>query len=396
MTYSRNVTRNKLLCVSPDGLRRARRALDDAQFSPMSVMCIGDSISDGWGSDNPSVNYPSTTSASAPSAVNAELYSYPSQLRNLFASRFVGRGVNPAGFLHAKHNLATLSGGGSPGEQQGLHGNKAIYLNGGGSSLTFALPACTAVDVLYWEASSSQDLVITIDGGTPTTITHLSGTGVNTGTGTYKWASVTGLSNATHSVVLTSGLIVICGIRYHSGYGVAVGRMAVAGRSASDSIGVGDFNVESVATSRANALIAYQATPNALNIVAFSNNDYSRQASYGNSLTEYEATLRAIVAQGAAAGGCTLLLGLTMRDLAHPTAATGPIQQVAYWDVMRKIAVDTDHVAHVRLIDMMGSYVTASAAGQMTDGEHPKRVGHGLIANSVFQLLTNTNGESGA
>lgn len=377
-----------LRVTSPLGLRRARRQFDDAQFKVAAINLIGDSIQEVWGGDNVAVNYPSTSSASAPTAAIIDGNSIAAQVRRLFAARYAGVGANAAGFIHAQDAYKTvLSGGGHPGEGQGLH-NYSVYLVGG-ASLTVSVPACTTVEVLYWETTSSTDFTITVDGGSPTTVTHGAGVGV------YKWATVTGLSNAAHSVVLAGSLIVICGVRYHSGYGVAVGRFGRAGFSASDSIGLGDFNIITPLADRANALNAYGATPNALNIVAFSNNDYARQVSYGNSLAEYESSLRAIVAQGAAAGGCTLLLAMTERDIAHPTAATGPIAQSAYWDVMRKIALDTDHVAHTRMVDVMGTWAVARAGGLLADGEHPTRSGYGLISNTVFRLLTHIPGEAG-
>jgi len=373
---------------SPLGLRRIRRQLEDAQFKVASINAVGDSITFGWGSDNADPNYP-TGNLSAPTDAIGDSAGWVGQLRRMLAAQYSGVGTGRAGFIGPKQTGAVLSGsgGGTPGEGQGIH-NYALYLVSG-ATLTYTVPACTNIDIYYWESSGTGAFTVTIDGNANTVA-------FGSGNEVYKVVSYTGLANTTHTVAITTAAITTqCGLRYHSGYGVAVGRFGRAGFSASDSIGLGDFNVLTPAASKANALNSYAMVANALNIVAFSNNDFSRQASYGNSIAEYESTLRAIVAKTTSAGGCTLLLGMTARDPAHPSPATGPVAQSAYWDVMRKIAQDTDHVAHARMVDVMGDWAVARAAGLLVDGEHPSRMGHGLIASSLFRLLMNIPGEAG-
>lgn len=378
-----------LRLISPLGLRRARRQFDDAQSQVAPVNAVGDSITNGWGADNIAVNYPSTPAVSAPTDAIGNSDGWVGKLRNLFAARFSGAGAGRAGFIAPQQTGAVLSGtgGGTPSEGQGIH-NFALYLVSG-AILTYTVPACTNIDVYYWESSGTGAFTVTIDG---------SGNSVAFGSGdqVYKKVSFTGLANTTHTVVITTAAITTqVGLGYHSGYGVTIGRFGRGGFGASDSIGLGDFNVLTPAASKANALNSYGMIANALTIVAFSNNDYRRQDAYGNSLAEYESSLRAIVAKVAAAGGCTLLLAMTERDPAHPTPANGPIAQLAYWDIMKKIAQDTDHVAHARMIDVLGAWAVAKAAGLLLDGEHPSRPGYGLIAASLFGLLTNLPGEAG-
>lgn len=166
-----------------NALRPFRAALGSRATSPVDIIFVGDSISEGQAS----------------SVIdNRWITQFILNLRK----NFQPTGVNGAvGYIPAWRAITSPSAqnstAGSPTQSSnsGL-GRRVLQLNASGDTVTF-VATCTSFDLLYTtQQSTVSTFTVTIDGGTPSTVTPATG-GVITG----KWSSGA-LSNASHTIVV--------------------------------------------------------------------------------------------------------------------------------------------------------------------------------------------------
>ncbi|MFD1107100.1 hypothetical protein [Sphingobium olei] len=392
--------------TSPAGLRRFRAALGDALHAPVHIACWGDSITEGVGTEN---------STSIVSNSVADMQGWPGQLRSLLAAR---QGLPGGGamtpFFSGSDSRVTRSG--TPTSDSVIGPMKWGARIKSSDMVEFTTPACTAIDILYWAGGTTDGSVIggftyQIDGGTVTT--GLAG-GANATPG-YRVLSLTNLANSVHVVRLVGGHATnvqhVSGIRYHNGQGVVVSRWGRAGWTVPDMLGIGESSRNNAATgsahSRSRLLSAIGGFGEHLTIVALGQNDATLQnvAMGGGSGGEaigtlyptvetYEAQLRSVVAGVVAAGGCCLLLNTALPPSGGVTVPAGGQPYYAYHEAARRIAADTDHVAHLSLADRWGRAGDASMAENVSLGllsastsVHPSRRGYGDIAGALVQTL---------
>lgn len=387
------------ILTSPWGLRRFRAALGEALYAPVQIGCWGDSITEGVGTEN---------AGNVVSNVVADRDGWPGQLRVLLAQRFgtlAGSAICP--YYSGTDSRVVRSG--APTSDSTVGAMKQGGRLKTTDAFEFTTPACTAVDILYY-AGGASDGILTggfsyqIDGGTVTTGLA---TGVSASPG-YKVLTVSGLSNTAHVVRLVglhaSNVQHISGIRYHNGQGVVVSRWARAGWTLLDALGIGE-------TARNNACVgnAYNQSRVAamwgaygehLTIIALGQNDGTLQnvamnggATYPT-VDVYEGYLRQAVAQVASYGGCTLLLNTALPPSGGVTVPAGGQSYYAYHDAARRIARDTDHVAHLSMADRWGRNGDASnnetgPLGMLSGSTsvHPSRRGYGDMAGALLQTL---------
>lgn len=375
------------MLYNPAGLHRWRVALGDALFSPPKIMCLGDSVTVGIDSDgaNNSSQLNSTT----------DLYGWPAQLRRLMANYYRS---NESGNILPNDERVTKGGtvnvaisGGWLGNPDGTKGGMASMTNA--STLTFSLPACTAFDIWYCELKSTTapNWSYTVDGGSANNVT-----GTNPGSSDrYAKTSQTGLSNAAHTVVITSGgsSVLIVGIVYYSDAGVVVMRSAGGGFTSSDALGIGsnrNYSANTDAQRRIKLANNSMASP-ALSIIAFGHNDATQQLTAGQltTLSVYKDNLQTMITDVVSGGGCVLLL--SEPDPPNADVVGGDTYR-AYWDAAREVCDDNlDYVSHLRIYDEWGDWDDAAGKGLhnvSNNTVHCSRKGYGDIARMIFNALT--------
>jgi len=113
-------------------------------------------------------------------------------------------------------------------------------------TISFQVPACTTIEILYIDSNSNSaaggigastgTFSYSVDGGGATTTTADIVNPVN-----YKKVTISGLSNTTHTLLLTgvSSTSYIVGIFYYGASGVVVGRFGLGGGTSLDLTGEG-------------------------------------------------------------------------------------------------------------------------------------------------------------
>ncbi|HEY0314927.1 MAG TPA: SGNH/GDSL hydrolase family protein [Sphingomonas sp.] len=384
--------------TSPSGLRRFRAALDEALLKPAHIVCVGDSISEGVGVDDPStiISYP-----------NSDVYGWPGQLRTLFGRQYgvVDAGClvpNTHGFADGRVALAGASAVSTTGLMQSGSSVTATSNSGSPGTMTFNLPSCTGFDILYYKDAAALGAgtggwTYKIDGGAPVVGEN---DGLSAAPGGYKMIPVTGLAQGAHSVVVTAtsaNPAYIFGVRYHSGVGACVTRFAKAGGILLDVFGLGHAfpgNNTAVGNNAAAARLAggFGAWAPHLTIIAFAYNDWLGQ---NDTLTSglnagpavYQQYLQTAVNRIAAAGGCALLLGEPYAPSA--TTPAGGADYASYLAAMKTVAQTTDHVAALFVTDFWRSAADAVALGLHASSSsiHPSRRGHGSIGRMIHSAI---------
>lgn len=237
------IVRNGVVIKNPSGMNRFAQALLNAEYSPVRVNCLGDSLTLGTYSNDSSVPVDSV----------ADAQGYVGRLRSMLARRF---DTNPAGFIAANDSRNTLSGTGAASSSIGpvintVRTDGVTTLGGalplpGAATITIPVPASTDIEILYLDSNPNSSaggvgantgtFSYAVDGGGATTTTA-----DNMNPVSYKKISITGLSATTHSLVLTgvTGTCYIIGVMYHSGRGVVVSRFGLGGATCLDLTGEG-------------------------------------------------------------------------------------------------------------------------------------------------------------
>ena len=272
-----------------------------------------------------------------------------------------------------------------------------------GNTITYNLPSCTAFEILcYNDANITGTFSYTVDGGGSTAITATQADSSGNTSG-YKRFAVTGLSQATHTVVITgtaASNAIIMGVRYHSGAGVIVSRQGRGGYTTLDALGFGAAfpgNPNAVGNAAAQARMAafYGAWGPALWILHFDYNDWQAQisASYSSGLkptpTQYSANLQTMITNIAASGGCTLLLGGGNSPSA--TTPVGGEELTAYWNALKALTqANADTCAAMIQSEYWGSAADGVALGLNASSTsiHPSVRGYGSIGRGIYSALS--------
>ncbi|MBK8121715.1 MAG: SGNH/GDSL hydrolase family protein [Sulfuritalea sp.] len=234
------------------GLQRWRAAASVAEYFPARVNCLGDSITYGSFSN----------ASSAPDAVvigticvdaTAAVQGYVGRLSAMMARKY---GTNPAGFIGANDSRNTLVGTGAASASLGplinvvrVEGTPVVGCGlplPAAATISIPVPACTDIEIIYLDSSTNSaaggvgantgTFSYAVDGGGATTTSADNVNPVN-----FKRIAITGLSNATHTLLLTgvSATCYIYGIFYHSGKGAIVSRFGLSSGTSLDVFGKG-------------------------------------------------------------------------------------------------------------------------------------------------------------
>lgn len=231
---------------NPSGLRRWRAAFADAVagYGIARINCLGDSITLGARSND---------SDAIPTDDIADANGYVGRLRALLAAQC---SASPAGYIAANDKRCTISGTGSVTSSIGplihtVRTTNTTSLGGtlplpSGATISFPVPRATTIEILYCDSNTNTaagavgantgTFSYAVDGGGATTTTA-----DNVNPISYKRITVSGLSDATHTLLLTgvSGTCYIAGIRYYGASGVVVSRLGLSGGTSLDLTGEG-------------------------------------------------------------------------------------------------------------------------------------------------------------
>ena len=352
LSGSSGTSSDALTITSPRSLRRWWDALATANASPAVASFHGDSIALG--------GYAGGTTAGA-----FRLNGFVSQFRQR-AEAVYGQTAGGIIKVQAEYDEVTLTGGSTSGTtgpmQQG-------YQIPAGATITVApVRRCTGFTVAFWSGGGAFSWAV--DGGAATTITPAGGDTIQTTT-------ISGLTDATHSLVLTGvGTAHVSWVRpTYAATGVVVDRLARSGATANH------LAYQTTASANRTRVFdaSFKATGADLNVIQVGPNDISAGAP---TAADFKTLLQAAADYIATtAGGCTLLV-------AGPRFAGDQTTANTYYDGMRQIAEATDHVAFVDLMEAWTSFETVNQADLdfMYDTIHPNALGHA----SLGRLLVNT------
>lgn len=223
--------------TNPLGLRRWSTALAKAQYSVARVNCLGDSVTYGTYSNDTSI----------PVDGVADVNGYVGRLRSILARQ---TGGTPGGYMAAGDGRNTFGGTGAATASVGPQITTVVTDNvpvlggarslGASGTISFPVPACTTIELIYFTSNSTTNAGASgntgsfnyaVDGGGATVI------GVdNTVPVNYKKITISGLSNTTHTLLLTnvSGTCFIAGIFYYGDTGVVVSRFGLGSATSLD------------------------------------------------------------------------------------------------------------------------------------------------------------------
>jgi hypothetical protein len=356
------VARVSPMIYNQQALRPVISAIGDVAAARIEITAIGHSIVFGKGAANNNIE----TDDEAKDA------SWPGRLRAQF-KRWSGSDPGE-GWLLMSDNRMTNSGTTSAISTTVIGKGRRLQ---SGQSLSFALPACTALDIMIWKDSATSTGVPTynIDGAGDVTPSQ-----PTAGNDYHAIISVTGLADTAHTVVLKgpgSGSAYVAAIRGRTlTPGVAVNRFGVPGAVLADLAGVGNNAENRDRVQRA----TIKGTGSKLLIIECDTNDEGA----GTTAEAWKASAQEWVTVAAANSCAVLLLGDPRKNGANAAL------EDAYSVAAVELAQANAHVAHLRIADFWGSYTQGNAIGLYNGGSsvHPGRRGHGDIANILFQVLT--------
>lgn len=379
--------------TNPAGLARIRRAISDADYVVPHIAVVGHSIVFGQWSSNTGTETESV----------ADSTSFAGRLRTNLARMFF---ANEAGFLTP--DMITSSTGFTQTTTLAGCAGFARYINAnatpGTNKVRFTLPICTNYEIYYFETNGSQGGSATagfryITDGSGTYATDLASTtavAYAASVESIKKITVTGLSNATHTVDIyqtaSSGNVIILGIRYYSASGVSVGKFGRPGWTSGDILGNSGASGQNNATAlqQARILAGFNVASPALVILMVVRNDWVLQGTQGCTPAVVSANIDLIINAVTTAGGCVLIIG----EPDDPVNVSNPTQYGAnrladYKAVAKAKATAGSNVCYVDQGEVWSSYTKANAAGFMANSSvHPSRKGHGDIGLTITRLIT--------
>lgn len=309
------------------------------------VLCLGDSTTAGFGA-----------------VVRAD--SWPRRLATLLGARG-GRETN----LFSDHNLAASY---DPRMVRGAGWSKNASKTLGG----FMWLNSTTSNAMTFTPQTAFDTVdVFTYGGGAVTITIGSGAPVSFGSGGGALAKqiVTvgqaGLTRGLHTVAITrNGSAVLSGLNcYDAATGIDVMNAGVSGWKASD------FSGSAFSADAAFALIAPDLT-----VINLGINDFNQATPTAEAA--FKASMQTLIGKAKLTGDVKLVVF-------NDTAGTYSANRAAFAQFVRDLATANGLGAPLDLIDILGSYAAANAAGDMVDTLHPSAQGHGKIATAIHRSV---------
>jgi lysophospholipase L1-like esterase len=364
--------------TSPKFLKTFRARLAARAISPVDIVFVGDSKTEGTGATVPANRW-------------------QSQFLGLLRAKWQPAGVAGGfGYIPAIYVSSTLSAysptlGGAAATKvtptsnltYGL-GKRSVLLQASGDSITWDLGpasvfgAVTGVDVMYVQGSGQGTFNVTVDGGSPTLVTATDVTNVYG----ELYQAIRGLDRTVaHTVTCTwvSGAVNISGVMAYDGdetvgirgwdgghHGVSATQIAATNNSPWGEIG-----------QVAPALVTYY----------LGRNDWSSGVAVSTICAQIVAHVAAIRA------ACTIPPSIILIADYADTAVNSAVEPFTVLrSAIRGVAAADGNLAVLDLYDRIGQ-ITSTATDPLgilaTDHIHPSdTVGHPMIADAVLDLLT--------
>lgn len=349
-------------------LRAFRAALGNRSTTPVDILCVGDSMTEGYSASIPSKRWIDRLLA---------------QLRTTYQPAGIvgGEGYVPGFYVSTTMtDRFVLSGSGLPREDLGGLGERTHTLTAINATLTFTFTG-TGLDVLYAKGPTAGSVGWKIDAGSETV--------VNTNAGTISGGNVIqirGLSAGAHTLVLRNtagGSVYVEGCYVYNGDETLGVRLWEAGHSGTQTDDI--------------------ATPNGINwfdsvtpvqpdlvTVFLGLNDYGSNSQPRLTPATVAANLTSIVTQIRAK--CTnppsvlLVLPYERSVLVPPTLATWS----EYRTAIEGVAAADGSMALLDLADVIGSFNPSDPFNLDYAGDllHTNDAGHQMIADAAYEVLT--------
>ena len=229
-----------LRVTNPSGLTRWRVAFAAAmaEYGVTRLHCLGDSVPLGTYSNDTGI----------PTDDIADAQGFVGRLRTMLARRC---NATPAGYIAANDKRNTLSGTGAVTSSIGpiintVRTDNVTSLGGAlplpaGATISIPVPRCATIEIVYLDSNANSaagaigantgTFSYSVDGGgsTTTTVDNVNPIG-------YKRITISGLSDTTHTLLLTgvSATCYLAGIWYYGASGVIVSRFGLGGATALD------------------------------------------------------------------------------------------------------------------------------------------------------------------
>lgn len=387
---------------TPGGLsiwRAAKGLADVPGGAVVPVICLGDSITFGVGSDN------TLTTPNATALVNG----WPARLRNLLQlSPASGQQSCGEGFVFPNDSRVTVAGSPVQNAWACTVFAQGYRLIGATQTLTITIPAgITQVGVIQGNTNAAFNAggsgladvtgLYNINGGANTAMTALTGTNLPLVT-----TVAVAATNTFQVVGPATAQTYISGFIFSTAAanGIQVHRVGLNGSVIASLLG--GQSSGALTKTAANQVIAAQAcykwapVPGLL-VVMFGLNDQQFQAGGGAAsqngvtLPLFTSWAQQFVAQAVADGWCVLLIGEGRNAGLSPGNPT--LDQ--YVAALQSTAAGSPAAAFADVADLWGTYANGQALGvQVSGSEHPNKAGALDVAYMIYNMLLNVQAAS--
>lgn len=353
---ARYATASVARLVSMPGLANWRSGLAGRTVSPARIVYIGSSTTAGGNATQQSRRY-------------------VDKLTRLLQSAYNPSGVSGGAFYKAYEGWATTGTTSVNAEGLGL----ASLAMQAGATISRSVSPCTSFTVLYVQGAGAGAFTVTIDGGSPQTVTPATSGAANQHTGSWQSGALTA---GAHSIVITAVAATIIGGVYAANGDEAAGVQGYnSGKGATTS---GDFAAATTLYPRIGQLAP------ALVVIMLGSNDYYTQmplATFTSNTQSIIASCKSALATAGAPPASYLLMGSYLRL----DATSRTIPWTDYLLAMKSVA-DAD-AANVAFADISSAYPTANTASADpwnlidSDSIHQTDRGHALMADLCYEAM---------
>lgn len=373
------------LLRQPRGLRRWRVGYADAEYTPVEVLCLGDSRIWGVGSDN---NGATVNAGNASYTTNA----WPAVLRRLFAR---GLGQDPGeGWIPFWDYRWTFAGSTFAQREWGPLNYGGRQLSpGAANTATITVPAgITSVVVAFWDGAGKW--AYAVDAGADAEFTP-------GGTQTVATRTITVDPATSHTLVLKGGSTTnayLCAVQFRTAAvgGVRVHRVGYPGAdtglaTALTGSYVGSFRAADPAKTDHIMACTFGPVNPLLTITHFDVNDWSGQVNSTITPTAFRTNVDRLITEATVTRPGCLLWVLGPDPV--PQALTSPLGD--YRAQVLAAAAANDHVSVLNVADVWGTQAQAEADGvSISTSVHFNRKGATDIARLLHRHLATTHGQT--
>ena len=361
-TFASRFVRNNRPATASAWLAKA--AVVKAGSARARVLCVGDSVTFGWGAGSGDA-YTSARPLSYPAGLAAKFSAagVPALNESFFAG--FGGGVNSVAIMTAYDTRLAAGAGWVNATTLPTAGGNHWFNSSTANALSFtpSVPVDTFV-IYYYTESAFGDFTLEIDGANQTAHSQ------NVAKSFASVTRTTTLGTHTLSIKRTSGYVRFAGVIAYNSATPAIDVINL-GWSGSTAVTWNDA-VEPWSPLNALGVLAPDLT-----IIKLGINDWQTATTLAN----YKAGINALIARAKLTGDVVLLAPN------QTGGSAGTLAQDTYIDALRDL-YETNNLRLADFYNFHGSYSALNSAGKMFDVLHPKAVVYDAEATVLGQLLT--------